>query len=82
MEFQIHRTWLNENALCNDIYLCFNERYACKLVFYLPCALGIGQLGGGDKGLEKIGLSNIQKISNKTMSYPESSLATEQYNSQ
>lgn len=38
--------------------------------------------GGGDKGLEKIGLSNIQKISNKTMSYPESSLATEQYNSQ
>lgn len=35
-----------------------------------------------DKGFEKIALSNIQKISNKTMSYPESSLATEQYNSQ
>lgn len=35
-----------------------------------------------DKGFEKIALSNIQKIPNKTMSYPESSLATEQYNSQ
>lgn len=50
-------------------------------------ALCIGNwpAGGGqvwDKGFEKIALSNIQKVSNKTMSYPESSLATEQYNSQ
>ena len=53
-----------------------------KLVFYLPCVLvfGSGWSRGGwvrDRGFGEIGLSNIQKISNKTMDFSESRLAGE-----
>lgn len=54
-----------------------------KLVFYLCCVgsrAGAGGAGLGIVASQEIGLSNIQKISNKTMDFSESSLAEEQRN--